>query len=262
MKKMRILVLIMISVLFVSNIIAGEIRIVTTTEAPTNYISEGKVTGTSTDIVNEIKKYLNEDAKIEVFPWARSYDIAKRESNVLVYTCGKTQERIDLGFTFLGPVITRDHILYKKKGNNITINKIEDIRKQNFTVGALRGSWRGKYFKNENITVEETNTHRSNAKKLFADRIDLWVLSDIEAPSVMKEAGFNMSDLEIAFVFKTSPSYMMFSKNTSPKIIAKWESAFEKIKTTDFYDNATKKWSDILGMDIAYSSEKGFYIKK
>lgn len=262
MKKVKMLVLVIMSIFFVSNVIAGEVIIVTTTEAPTNYTLEGEFTGTSTDIVNEIKRYLNEDAKIEVYPWARAYGIAKTKPNVLAFTAGKTQERIDLGFTFLGPVITRDHILYKKRGSKITVNTIEDIRKQNLTIGSLRGTWRGEYFKKEDIAVAETNTDRANAKKLITGRIDLWALSDIEAPSVMKSAGFDMSDLEIAFVFKRASSYMMLSKNTSPKIIAKWKAAFEQIKTTDFYDKATKKWSDILGMDIGYSNEKGYYIKK
>lgn len=90
-------------------------RIVTAEETPTNYTINGEVTGTTTAIVREILRLLDREVEIEIFPWARSMRIAQKEPNVIIFTAGKSSERINHGFHFLGPVSTRKHVLYKKK---------------------------------------------------------------------------------------------------------------------------------------------------
>lgn len=261
MKTIAYFFIFILSLLSVS-LVNAQVRIVTTEEPPTNYYtSQSEFSGTTTDIVEEIKKQLNLDVKIEVMPWARSYDIAKKNPNVVIFTAGQSQERIDHGFHFLGPVITRKHALWSKKGSSFNITSIQDIKDKKLTVGAMRGSWRAKFFKDQGIKVQEISNHETNVKKLLKGRIDLWVSSDIEAPSIANKLGYEMKEIEIAYIFKEASSYIMLSRGTSKEMVEKWEKAYANIQKTNFFEKASKKWSNILGFEVGYTTDVGFYVE-
>ncbi|MBF0230557.1 MAG: transporter substrate-binding domain-containing protein [Desulfamplus sp.] len=242
---------------------AEKVRIITTEEPPTNYTRAGEFSGTTTDIVNEIKKRIGEDAPIEVMPWARAYNaIALKTPNVVIFTGGKTKERVDLGFNFIGPVITRNHTLYKRSDDGRTIiNSLDDIKNGKLKVGVMRGDWRAGFFKDNGIEIDEGNSHVMNINKLLGKRFDLMALSDLEISAVMNEAAQPIDMVKPAFVFKEGASYILISKDSDKEIVKKWDNAFKEIQKTDFFEKAAKKWSDILMMDMGYQPDKGFYIK-
>jgi len=241
---------------------ASQIRIVTTEEPPTNYIYQKKLVGTTIDIVEEIKKYLNLKVEIEVKPWARSYKIAKEQPNVVIFTAGRSQERIDHGFHFIGPVITRKHALWKKKGRPLMINNLKDIKTMNLNLGSMRGDWRTKFFKDQGIKVQEVANHEQNLVKLVRGRFDLWVSSDLEAPPILAKLGYDTKAIELAYVFKEASSYIMISRDTSKEIVEKWQHAYSEIQKTNFFEKASKKWSQILGFRLGYSTNKGFFVQQ
>ncbi len=237
-------------------------KIVTNEEPPTNYYSkEGKFTGPSTEIVEEIKKKMDLYVEIEVLPWARAYMYAKKEPNIAIFTAGKTQGRIDHGFHFIGPIFTRNHVLLKRKGTPYLIKSLEDVKKQKLLVGSMRGDWRAKLLKDYGIRVDEgAASHEQNIRKFMRKRFDLWVLSDLDAPFVVKNAGFNISDIEIAYVITEASGYIMLSRGTSKEIVKGWQNTFFEMQKTDFFKKTAMKWSDILELNLGYTVDKGFYL--
>jgi ABC-type amino acid transport substrate-binding protein len=240
----------------------SQVRILTTEEPPTNYTFQDKLVGTTIDIIEEIKRLLNLNVRIEVKPWARSYKIAKEEPGVVIFTAGRTQERVQHGFYFIGPVITRKHALWCKKGKTYNVTSINDIKAMNLNIGSMRGDWRTKFFLDQGIKVQEVANHELNLVKLLKGRFHLWVSSDVETPPILKKLGYDMDVIEIAYVFKEAESYIMLSKDTSKDIVEKWQNAFATIQKSDFFEKASKKWSDILGFELGYSKEKGFFVKQ
>ncbi len=111
------------------------------------------------------------------------------------------------------------------------------------------------------LKVQNETNHKQNIKKLLAGRIDLWVSSDIEAPPIAKETGIDMQEIEIAYVFKAAPSYIMLSRDTPKEIIQKWQTAYSEIQKTNFFEKASIKWSRILGFDLGYTNDTGFFVK-
>jgi ABC-type amino acid transport substrate-binding protein len=240
---------------------AGKLRIVTSEELPMNYYSkDGEFTGTTVEIVNEIKRNLNLDTEIEVMAWARAYETAKENPNIVIFTAGKTDERVDLGFSFIGPVISRKHSLWAKKGSGFNLTSIEDIREQNLVIGAMRGDWREKYFLDLGFDVDDVTDHRQNLEKLLDGRIDLWVSSDLEASPITKELGVDMDEIEMVYVFIEAPSYLMLSKGTSEETIKDWKESFEEMQRTGFFERASEKWSGILGSEVGYTKDTGFFV--
>jgi len=188
--------------------------------------------------------------------------MALTEPNILVFTAGKTQERIDLGFHFLGPVTTRKHVLYKKAGRAITITGLEDLKRQQLKVGVMRGHWQEKFFMDQGVTVEAVTTHPQNIKKVLRDRIDLFTSSDLELGETLKIAEVNADQIEEVYVYREISGYLLFSKDTSPEILAQWQQAFSALQSTDFFEKTAKKWSGILGISLHYSAEKGFFVQQ
>ena len=242
------------------NINANEFRILTNEEPPTNYLDiNGEITGITVDIVKKLKEELKLKNKIELMTWARAYNIAQNKPNIVLFTAGKTLHRMQEGFYFIGPVITKKHILYSKASQNLTINSSLDIKSKDLKIGAMRGDWRSKYFKDKGFIVQDTTNHEQNLRKLMLNRIDLWTSSNIESAFIAKKAGIKTSSLKASYEFKEIPSYIMLSKETSKEDVRRWEKAFYDLQKTDFFEKTAKKWSLILDIDLQYSKYKGFY---
>ncbi|MBL8965588.1 MAG: transporter substrate-binding domain-containing protein [Spirochaetaceae bacterium] len=234
-------------------------RIVSAEEAPTNYTRDGRFTGITTDIVEAMLAEAGLEAVIEVYPWARAYDIALKEPNVLIFTAGRTQERVDLGFGFIGPVTTRKHTLYKKAGSPLAITSLEDLRRQGLLVGAMRGDWREKHLRDKGVAVKDVTSHGQSLKMLQEGRIDLVALSDLELAENLLISGVDRRALEPAFVFQELDAYILVSKGSSPESYAKLRAAFAALRDRGFLETTAGKWSGLLGLPLGYDAAKGIH---
>ncbi|MCP3926418.1 MAG: amino acid ABC transporter substrate-binding protein [Desulfobacterales bacterium] len=179
---------------------------------------------------------------------------------MLFLLAAKTQERLDYGFQYLGPVITRKHTLYMKRGDGFTINTLEDIKNQKLYAGCLLGDWRSKFLKKQGIPIQNVGTYKQNVLKLLAGRVSLMVASDMKIKSLLNKVGVGLNEVEPVYVFRVSPSFIMFSKGTDQNVIDQWKKAFSKISKTDYFKKLSKKWSKILLAPIKYSHDKGLYV--
>ena len=223
-------------------------------------MSDGKLTGTTTDIVEGLKNALGVTVEIEMVPAARATEYAEKNQNVLVFTYAKTPERERAGFHFIGPVITRAHTLWKKKTTAISVKTFADVKSQNLTVGGTIGDFRSKLVKDAGVNVEEVATAELNLKKLMADRMPLMISSDFEMPALAKVAGVDIADLEPAFTFLEASSYLMFSRDVDPATLNKWQNAYASLQKTDFFTKVADKWSPVVGSPLKFAPEKGLYI--
>lgn len=240
---------------------ADDIRIVTAEEPPTNFTQDGQVTGIVADVVNAILGTLHQDAAIAVLPWARAYHLALNEPNVVIFTAGRTRERIDHGFHFVGPVTTRRHTLYARAGQAFEIAGIEDISRLKLRIGAMRGDWRGMYFREKGIDVEDVSSHLQALKMLLHKRIDFFVSSDLELGALLRTAGVERRQVEPAWVFQERDAFIMLSKGTPAETVTRWQEAFAALRGTDFFERTARKWSTELGVPLRYAPEKGFYLE-
>lgn len=247
-------------ILFASYLNANELRILTNEEPPTNYLNKDKkIVGITVDIVERLKKELNIKTNIEIMTWDRAYKIAQKEDSIVLFTAGKTFQRMKLGFHFIGPIVTKQHILFSKADSNFDISTALDIKNKGLTVGAMRGDWRAQFFKDKGLTIHESTTHQMNFHKLMTNKIDLWTSSNLEAPFIAKKANTSSDQIKQSYVFKEFSSYIILSKKTPKDEIKKWKRAYSKLQRTDFFNKTAQKWSEILNIDLKYSKSKGFY---
>jgi polar amino acid transport system substrate-binding protein len=212
------------------------------------------------EIVEALRNALRVTAEIEVVPTARANEYVEKTPNVLVFTYAKSPEREKAGFHFIGPVVTRTQMLWKKKGAPINVGSLADVKSQNLTVGSLIGDWRSKFLEGAGVTVSEVGTSELNLKKLMADRMPLMVSSSFDMPSIAKLVGVDMADVEPVYTIAEASSYLMFSKDTDQATLNKWQNAYIALEKTDFFTKTADKWSQILGAPLKFAPDKGFYV--
>ncbi len=238
---------------------AQEMRLITSPWPPSAfYDANGHPTGIAVDMVTALKDQMGLSTPIEILPWARGYKIAEAKPNILLFTAGRTQERLDAGFEFIGPAIMWTHGLLVKNGSELTIESLEDARQQGITAVGVRGSWQVKLLKKAGIQTVETSDQGTGARMLLADRVDVWITSSLQASAVLKEIGVPTSEAKTVFTVRKSPSYLMISNGTDPKLLKKWRTAYEELKQSDTLQGIAKNWSDRLGVPLTYRPEDGF----
>ncbi|WP_331981525.1 ABC transporter substrate-binding protein [Chitinimonas sp.] len=238
----------------------AEFRILTTEEPPANYTVGNEITGITTDVVNDLRARLGEKTPIEIQPWSRVQQTAQLRPNVLIFTLGRTPERVAMGLTFIGPITTRKHMVYKRTDSYLKVDNFEDITLHNLIVGGMRGDWRTKLMKDHGARVDEAVTHAASLKLLMRGRIDLIAISDMELKVDAALAGVSPDKLTPAFVISEAPAFIAFSKGTPAATINRWQRAFAEFQASDVPAKLAKKWGRVLGEPMGYAPDKGFYL--
>ncbi|WP_305986002.1 ABC transporter substrate-binding protein [Roseibium sp. MMSF_3544] len=235
-----------------------ELRLITSPWPPSNFVGpDGSPAGISIDVIEALKEKLQLDTPVEILPWARGYLIAQSEPNVMLFTAGRTEERVSNGFHFIGPVVMWTHALMAKSGANLSIDDLDAVKAQDLTVAGVRGSWQMRLLEEAGVQTVDTENHETGARMLLAERVDLWITSSLQASVILKDLGEDADRVEPVHAVRRSPSFLMISKGSDPDVIARWENAYLDLKQTDFFENAAKKWSEQLGISLRFSSEDG-----
>jgi polar amino acid transport system substrate-binding protein len=220
---------------------AAELTIITEEFPPFNYTEHGKLTGVTTQVVQEITRRLNIADNIEVLPWARGYKRLLTEPNVVLFTTARTQERESL-FHWVGPIYVFRLGFYARKSDARRIDSLEAAR-QVGAIATYKDDFREQILKSLGFTnLDSSNNPQSNIRKLVSGRVDLWFFDNIGAPKVAREAGINPNDIEEVFTYQQHYSYIAISKQTSPDIVLQWQSALDEMKSDGTFWWLTRKW--------------------
>lgn len=223
------------------------LTIVTEEFPPYNYTEQGKITGLSTEVVEAVLKELKLQGNIQSLPWARAYDTAKNAQGVLVYSIGRTQERENL-FKWVGVIAPTDYYLYALPGKSFKIDALEDaqpyqIGTVNQDVGEQFLLARG-FVKGQNL--QSSVKYELNYHKLKLGRIDLWIMNEMTASHLARQAGDDPAQT-LAKVYRINDLssegyYMAFGKQTPDATVLQFKKGLEAVKKNGVFDHLKKKW--------------------
>jgi polar amino acid transport system substrate-binding protein len=213
-----------------SNCLSGEqqqpsLRIVTENMPPYNYTdAQGQLSGISTKIVLELLKNIDNNLKIEVFPWARAYKIATSQPNVLIYSIRRSPER-EKKFHWLAPILPANLNLYALPDSP----KLHDLNHLNHKIiGLLRGSPHlnllRPYINAKEVSIVEVVTIEQLYEMLMLRRIDYLmaptqVVNYLNQKFVTKETSRPIVMYKIP-VIDQEGVYLALSKLTDTKTVA------------------------------------------
>lgn len=172
-----------------------KLNIVTENLVPYQILNtNGHLTGLSVEIVQEMLQRLAVTPNIKVMPWARAYEIAKNEANVLIFSIAHTPHRADL-FHWIGCITDEKFSFWglrKYYGNSsysmaqLKAHKIAVSRYSNAEQFVL-----DKEFSNILRLIQEDQ----NIQMLFNSRADLIVATELTVKHRAKKLGYDYQQL-------------------------------------------------------------------
>jgi len=254
-RRVRFVFALFVYLVFISTANTEQIQFVTEELAPYQMLGKnGKQSGIAIDIVNEIIKETQLDAKITFYPWARAYRIAKNQKNTFIFSMLKSTKRSQ-EFHWVGKIMTIQAYLAAKSNSNIS--KFTSIAQAyQYKTSVVRGSLAHDYMiskdfiENQNLYITATFNNMWNT--LFSNNVDLVITNNALYQAQIIQAGFEPQDIRFVLALDdfSSEMYLAANLNTSEKLLRKIRDAFTKIKADGRYQKIIDKWTHQFNSEL------------
>lgn len=178
----RLLILLSLNTIFVAYFAIAQgtakdkMLVVTEEWPPYNYVeADGKIVGSSTVIVEKVLRRSDIPYTLNVYPWARSYELALNNANVLIYSIIRTPEREKL-FHWVCPLYSVEYFVFQiATRKDIVVNSLDDLKK--YSIGITRETFLDHFLKSKGFItgthLQDTGDRQASFRKLLANRVDL-----------------------------------------------------------------------------------------
>ncbi|MEX6504100.1 substrate-binding periplasmic protein [Pseudomonas zhanjiangensis] len=205
---------------------------VVTEETTYGYLRDGRVVGPASAVVEAtLQRAGLNDYHMAVYPWARAYDMALQQPNVLIYLIARNPAREPL-FHWVGEVLRVEYHLYRLRGQeHIQVHSLADAKR--YRIGVQRGDVRQQYLKGQGFTKLVVSAHeRENFRRLLNHQVQLMPLPERDAAKLCAEAGIDPARLERVFTLDDLATglYMAYSRSTAEELVARSRAAFASLE--------------------------------
>ena len=247
MKNIVLILLISFS-LFASK--TQNIKIYTEHYPPYNMKSiSGKLKGSSVEVLKAVLKELNSTQTIQnvkLRSWTKSYKIAKKRKNTMVFSTTRTKSRENL-FKWVGPIATTTVGVLAPKNKKIIIDKISNFNR--YKIGVVLDDVGEALLLEANVDksnfsyVKGEDAINQSFTKLEENKIDMFAYNLNVAFANAEMEGFDISKYEIIYTLKVGELYFAFNKNTDDKVIKQWQNALDMVKENGTYEKIQSKYN-------------------
>ena len=206
------------------------IRLYTEEQPPYNFItSQGTVSGSSAEVVNEIAKRTGDRISVTLVTWDKGIQTVSEENGTALFSTVRTDER-EPNYKWVGPISTVELAFYGRKGFSDNISTIEDLRDIG-PIAVVRNDVR------EDVLSENNIENRiifpddyACIDALMKDTAVLWFgTSDILSQSA-KTLAVNPESLKKVWVYMKADLYIAFNRETPDDLIIRWQTALDEMK--------------------------------
>ena len=166
------LILVMLSF----SLFAVELKFATVEFPPYSFTEDGEVKGIQVDILKRILDDENIKYSFNVYPFPRALALVTSKDRDFIFNFYKNPDRLKI-FDYSDAFVDNPLVIFSKNEINFT-GKIEDLA--GLTIGTMRGYTYSPEFDKavaeRKITVDETESHETNFRKLAAGRIDIYIV--------------------------------------------------------------------------------------
>lgn len=210
---------------------AQTIQAVTEDAPPYTYVEHGKVTGPVTEVVEQsLQRAGFKDYRLNIYPWARAYDLAQKQPHVLIFLIARTPAREAL-FHWTGEIMKIEYHLYRWRDRPVEVPQLDAARA--YSIGVMRDDVRQQYLQSKGFTKLVVSAQPlDNFRKLVSGQVDLVPLTAAEVPSLCKEAAVDCAQLERVLTLHEASTglYMAYSRPTPPEVVERTRKAFEQLQ--------------------------------
>ena len=247
MQKIVILLLSVSLSLFASEM--QRIKIFTEHYPPYNMKNiNGKLNGSSVEVLGAVLKEMDSKQTIKdvkLRSWTKSYKIAKKIKNAMVFSTTRTSSREKL-FKWVGPIATTTIGVLALKSKHIVINKISDFNK--YKIGVVLDDVGQTLLEEVGVDksifsyVNDEDAINVSFNRLKNDKIDMFSYNLNVAFVNAEMEGFNIEKYEVIYTLKVGELYFAFNKNTDDAVIEKWQKALDTIKKNGTFKEIQNKY--------------------
>ncbi len=195
------------------------------------YLRQGKVTGPATEVVQAtLARAGLDDYRVGLYPWARAYDMALREPNVLIYLLARTAEREPL-FHWVGEILRIDHHLYRLPTRiDIEVHALDQAKP--YRIGVPREDVRYRYLQDKGFAKLVVSASSVDSIRLLLNgQVDLVPLSERAVGMYCAEAGLGGGCLQPVLTLNAATRlYMAYSRQTGEDVVLRTRAAFEHLQ--------------------------------
>lgn len=227
------------------SVYAQKINVVTEYFPPFQWKKNGKITGPSTEVIQAIIKGVGVDSTIEIYPWARAYNMALKDKNVLIYSIGKIKES-ENKFKWIGSIMSRNSYLWKLKNRkDIQVERLEDAK--NYKTAGVNMDVRAEYLFSKGFVKDEdvyiVSNNETAIKLLFSQRVDL-IIDNNGLQAKVEKYGYDFNQLEkiLPIVELSGEIYAAFSLLTEDEVVDKFRNELKKLKQNGEFLKIIKKY--------------------
>ncbi|MFL6609713.1 MAG: substrate-binding periplasmic protein [Pseudomonas sp.] len=207
------------------------------------YMLDDKLVGPGIHIASDTLKSADlGDFHMTLYPWARAYEMALREPNVLIFPLDRTPAREQL-FKWVGEIHRSTSRFYKlRDAEPITIGNLEEAKQ--YSIGVVRNDAKQIYLQDRGFKrlVVSADNH-DNFQKLLNHQVQLVPMPENTARLMSQDAQMDFNLLEEVYSLDEQPHrvYLAFSLNTPDETVAKAQRAFEQLKASGEVERIMKE---------------------
>lgn len=206
---------------------------------PYRIIAGGNISGIYVDIYEEVMRHLNVETAYFEVPFKRALHLLKVGQVDVMLGPIKNDERDDYA-DFSVPAFPPVKKLVLVNNTDNVVRNVADFRGK--TIGVQRGSDYLTFLKTvPNINIVSLNDYRQALRMLKAGRVDLVIIPELIATSVMKR--LQLSFIRSPYVIAGEDCYIAISKSSPVRFhIKEIKAALEYVKASGRYDNIVQRY--------------------
>jgi len=213
---------------------AENLEVVTENWPPFNYHNEQHViVGAATNNVREVLALTSLNYQFNLYPWARSFKIAKSKKNVLIYSILKTVDREPL-FHWFCPINPKvKTYVFQLNNSHIKVNSIEQLK--SYRVGITRDGNNQQFLVKKGFVEGKNlylaNNEINNINKLFSGNIDFIIQTKESLAFRLDTLGKELTKVKAAFELNEDESNnlcMALNINSSEEVKTQLSNAFNQ----------------------------------
>lgn len=203
-----------------------------TEDSSYSYMDQGRVGGVASRIVEAVLQQAGlDDYHMGIYPWARAYDRALREPDVLIYPILRNAEREPL-FKWVGQFEVARPVFFKLRGHDdVQVNSLADAK--NYVVGVVRDDYREKYLHEQGFTrLVISASNKENFTRLIHGQVQLVPMPERDARKLCADAQLPFDTLEASDNMDglTKEIFIAFSHATDDATVQRARDAFDTLK--------------------------------
>jgi polar amino acid transport system substrate-binding protein len=212
---------------------AATLTFLTDESPPFNFRENGKITGSATEIVQQIATRSGQAATIEmVAQWDSAFTRAQAEKNTCLFATARLENRERL-FLWVGPLATNLWAIYGKGDFAVPIRALKDLAP--YKIGAVTRDAKGDFLRENAITnLKLVRDDVDNPPRLLLpadhpDHIDLWITGRFAGRDIAKAA--KVSDIKLVFIASEQPLYLACNPQTDRAVVKAMSDALETLRS-------------------------------